>query len=94
MIARITEHTQLPDDLDPAYVERHRAWLASQPGFCGGYHLLEPETGHAISLILWESREAIAAVAEARRRGESPADGRISHESQPRTRVVDVEAIF
>ena len=41
---------RLPTDLDPDYVARHRRWIASQPGFCGGYHLLESETGRALSL--------------------------------------------
>lgn len=38
MIARLAEHSHAPPNLDPEYVARHRAWLAAQPGLCGGYH--------------------------------------------------------
>ena len=27
MIARLAEHTHVPGDLDPAYVDRFRAWM-------------------------------------------------------------------
>ena len=45
MIARFADN-HLPADLDPDYVAGHRAWIAAQPGFCGGYHLLNarPDT--------------------------------------------------
>jgi hypothetical protein len=52
MIARLAEHGQLPTDLDPEYVARHRAFIAEQPGFCGGYHLHDPATGCALSLTM------------------------------------------
>ena len=92
MIARLAEHHQLPADLDPTYVARHRAWMAAQPGFCGGYHLLEPETGHALSLSLWQDEAALAAAESAQSAG--PADGRISRESRPTVRIVRVAAVF
>ena len=69
MIARLAEHGHLPADLDPEYVARHRAWIAGQPGFCGGYHLLEPETGHALSLTMWQDDEALAAADRAQAPG-------------------------
>jgi hypothetical protein len=92
MIARLAEHDRLPADLDPAYVTRHRAWMAAQSGFCGGYHMLEPETGHALSLSLWQDEAALAAADRAQSDG--PADGRISHTSRPTVRFVRVDAIF
>jgi hypothetical protein len=94
MIARLAEHTHLPADLDPDYVARHRAWIAAQPGFCGGYHLLEPETGHALSLTMWEDDDVLAAAERALRAGRGPADGRISRESQPTVRLAQVAAVF
>jgi heme-degrading monooxygenase HmoA len=94
MIARLAEHSHLPADLDPDYVARHRAWIAAQPGFCGGYHLLEPETGRALSLTMWEDDDALAAAARALRAGRGPADGRLSRESQPTVRVAQVAAVF
>ena len=92
MIARIAEHSQLPADLDPDYVARHRTWIAAQPGFCGGYHLLEPETGHALSLTMWQDDDALAAADRAQSAG--PADGRISRQGQPTVRIVHVAAVF
>jgi heme-degrading monooxygenase HmoA len=94
MIARLAEHSQLPANLDPEYVARHRAWIAAQPGFCGGYHMLEPETGRALSLSLWEDEEALAAADRAQGAGDGPADGRISRESRPTIRLVTVAAVF
>jgi heme-degrading monooxygenase HmoA len=94
MIARLAEHSHLPADLDPDYVARHRAWIAAQPGFCGGYHLLEPETGRALSLTMWEDDDALAAAERALRAGRGPANGRLSRESQPTVRLAQVAAVF
>jgi heme-degrading monooxygenase HmoA len=94
MIARIAEHSHLPADLDPEYVARHRAWMASQPGFCGGYHLLETDSGHALSVTLWEDDDALNAADRALGGTAAPADGRISRETKPSVRVVQVEAVF
>jgi heme-degrading monooxygenase HmoA len=92
MIARLAEHHRLPADLAPEYVSRHRAWIARQPGFCGGYHLLETDTGRALSFTLWQDEAALTAAERAQPAG--PADGRISRESQPTVRLVRVAAIF
>jgi hypothetical protein len=82
------------DELDAyRYVARDRAWIASQPGFCGGYHLLEPETGRALSLTIWEDDDALAAVEREQKAGRGPGDGRLS-ESRPTVRVTQVAAVF
>lgn len=94
MIARLAEHGRLPADLDPDYVARQRAFIAAQPGFCGGYHLLEPETGHAMSLTMWQDEHALAAAERAQRDPASPADGRISRTTDPSVRIVHVAAVF
>jgi heme-degrading monooxygenase HmoA len=94
MIARLAEHTHVPADLDPAYVARHRAWIAAQPGFCGGYHLLETDTGRALSLTLWQDHDALAAVERTQAAGPSPADGRLNRQTQPTVRLVQVAAVF
>jgi hypothetical protein len=94
MIARLAEHGHLPADLDPEYVARHRAWVAGQPGFCGGYHLLEPDTGRALSLTMWQDESALAAVERAQAAGQGPADGRLSRQTQPTVRLVQVAAVF
>ena len=67
MIARLAEHGPLPPGLDPEYVAAHRAFIAEQPGFCGGYHLFDPETGRALSLTMWADRDALAAAQDAQR---------------------------
>jgi hypothetical protein len=92
MIARLAEHSHIPADLDPQYVADHRNWIAAQPGFCGGYHLLDPATGRALSLTMWEDDEALAAVGRAQSSG--PGDGRLSRETQPVVRIVQVHAVF
>jgi heme-degrading monooxygenase HmoA len=94
MIARLAEHSHIPADLDPDYVARHRAWIASQPGFCGGYHLLEPETGRALSLTMWEDHDALAAVEREQKAERGPGDGRLSRESHPTVRLAQVVAVF
>jgi heme-degrading monooxygenase HmoA len=95
MIARLAEHSHIPEDVDPEYVARHRAWIAEQPGFCGGYHLLDAETGRALSLTIWQDGDAVAAVERAQAAAsQGPADGRISRQSQPTVRLVQVAAVF
>jgi hypothetical protein len=94
MIACLAEHSHLPADLDPEYVVRHRAWMAAQPGFCGGYHLLEPETGHAFSLTMWQDDHALAAADRAQSAEHGPTDGRLSRQTQPAVRIVQVAAVF
>jgi len=94
MIARLAEHSHLPKGLDPAYIARHRAWIASQPGFCGGYHLLEPDTGHALSLTMWQDEDALAAVERAQAARQGPADGRLSRQTSPTVRLIQVAAVF
>ena len=94
MIARLAEHTQLPADLDPDYGAQFRTWLAAQPGFCGGYHMLEPTTGRALSLTLWQDAQALEAVGRAMGTGDCPADGRISRQSSPTARIVQVGFVF
>jgi len=94
MIARLAEHTHIPADLDPAYVARHRAWIAAQPGFCGGYHLLEPDTGRALSLTMWQDHDALAAVERAQATSPGSGDGRLSRQTQPTIRLVQVAAVF
>jgi hypothetical protein len=94
MIARLAEHSHVPPNLDPDYVARHRAWMAAQPGFCGGYHLLEPQTGRALSLTMWQDDAALDAAEHAQSAMHGPADGRISRQSQPTVRIVNVAAVF
>ncbi len=94
MIARIGEHSHLPDSLDPGYVRGIRSFLADRPGFCGGYHLLEPATGHVLSLTLWQDEQALADAERAMSGPTGPADGRVSHQTKPQVRIAQVAAVF
>ncbi len=94
MIARLADHGPLPPGLDSEYVAAHRAFIAEQPGFCGGYHLFDPETGRALSLTMWADRDALAAAQDAQRDPTTLPDGRISRHARPSVRVVDVAAVF
>ena len=47
MIARVAEHEDIPAAADEEYVARFREVLCRQPGFRGGYHPIDPATGHA-----------------------------------------------
>jgi heme-degrading monooxygenase HmoA len=94
MIARLAEHGRLPTDLDPEYVAPHRAFIAEQPGFCGGYHLHDPATGSALSLTMWKDEQALAAAERAQRDPSRPADGRISRETKPSVRIMHVAAVL
>jgi heme-degrading monooxygenase HmoA len=94
MIARIAEIDRLPPDLDEEYLRRHREHLASLDGFCGGYHLLEPASGHALSITLWRDEDALAAGGRALAAPSAPADGRITRQSNSTVRIVDVVAVL
>ena len=94
MIARIAEIDRLPTDLDEGYVRRHREHLATLDGFCGGSHLLEAGTGHALSITLWRDEEALEAVHLALAGPSSPADGRITRQGNSTVRIVDVVAVL
>jgi heme-degrading monooxygenase HmoA len=94
MIARLAEHHQLAPDMEPDDVTDDRARIAEQPGFCGGYHLLERETGRVLSLTIWASRDALAAAENAQRVRATVADGRSSRHSRATVRIVDVAAVF
>ena len=87
------------DILDDAFVLEtakrvHRAFIAGQPGFCGGYHLHDPATGCALSLTMWKDEQALATAERAQRDPSGPADGRISRETKPSVRIVHVAAVF
>ncbi len=66
MIARVaTFHQFDTDKLDPAAVEEFRSIMKGTPGYVAGFHLRDPETGKAVSFVVYESREALAKAGEA-----------------------------
>lgn len=93
MIARVAEHEDIPAEADEQYVARFREFLCRQPGFRGGYHLLEPATGHALSVMLWEDEAALQDFG--RVLSTSPvADGRISGRGRTTSRIFEVTAVL
>lgn len=54
MKARIATFEGLPSDIDMGKVDEFRGWLASLPGFRGGFHMRDPESGALASMTLWE----------------------------------------
>ena len=83
MIARIGEHNQLPDDLDPGYAKRDSRIPRGPPRILRRLSPPRTETGHALSLTLWQDADALAAAETAMAQRSGPADGRISSRSHP-----------
>jgi hypothetical protein len=63
-VCRIATHDKpAPGDLDKA--RAYRAWMKKQPGCKASYFVLDPATGKALSISIWENRAQIAAVRDA-----------------------------
>ena len=39
-----------------------RNWVKEQPGFVGGYHAQDSETGRMVSITIWDSQESLLAL--------------------------------
>jgi hypothetical protein len=66
MIARVATFGSFdPRALDSASVEHLRKTIKSAPGYIAGFHLWNPETGKAVSLAVYESREGLEAAGRA-----------------------------
>lgn len=65
MIARVATFTPLPRDLDDKAVARLRQTVREVPGFVAGFHLLNQPAGKAISITIYEDKEAIEGAARA-----------------------------
>jgi hypothetical protein len=65
MIARVATFDPLPDALDDAAVDLLRETIRETPGYVAGFHLLDPDTRKALSVAVFEDRDALARVAEA-----------------------------
>lgn len=71
MIARVATFDRLsPEKLDPEAVDRLRETIRSQPGFRAGYHMHDPQSGKALSVVVFESREAFEAIRDERPKGQ------------------------
>ncbi|APR84520.1 Hypothetical protein A7982_09869 [Minicystis rosea] len=60
-ICRIATHEK-PSDADAEKARAYRAWMKKQPGCKASYYVLDPATGKALSISIWENREQLAAI--------------------------------
>jgi hypothetical protein len=62
MFARVATFATLdPTELDQRAVERLRRIIRSRPGYRAGFHVRDSKTGKALSIVVYESREAVEA---------------------------------
>jgi hypothetical protein len=64
-VCRVETHER-PSDADQEKARAYRAWLKKQPGCKASYFVLDPATGKALSISIWETREHLTAVKEAK----------------------------
>jgi hypothetical protein len=62
VICRVATPERTPDSIASEDAKGFRAWLKEQPGFVGGYHVQDSETGRAISITIWDSEESMMAL--------------------------------
>ena len=62
MIARVATFGALPEDFDPSAVELLRETVKETSGYVAGFHMLDPNTRKALSITVFEDREALAQV--------------------------------
>jgi heme-degrading monooxygenase HmoA len=62
MICRVATHAQTPSSITSDEARSFREWLKEQPGFIDGYHAQDSETGRAVSITVWDSRDSMMAL--------------------------------
>ena len=68
MIARVATFDNLdPDQPDPEAVELLRTIVRSQPGFRAGYHMRDPRSGKALSVVVFRERGSFSSNARCAR---------------------------
>ena len=70
MFCRVALHEKTPGSVTSDEARNFRAWVKGLPGFLGGYHVQDSETGRMLSITIWESKESMEAL-----RGETPPGG-------------------
>ena len=68
-VCRVATHEK-PEGADAEKARAYRAWMKKQPGCKASYYVLDPATGKALSISIWENRELLTALKEA-----APPDG-------------------
>lgn len=64
MLARVATYNNLSDDLKDEAVECLRRIIRETPGYHAGYHMRDPESGKALSVLIMEDEEAFRSVGE------------------------------
>ena len=62
MICRVALHEKPPGSITSDEARSFRAWLKEQPGFVGGYHAQDSETGRMVSITVWDSHGSMEAL--------------------------------
>ena len=65
MLARVATFDSLPDDLDDGSVDLLRDTIKAVPGYVAGFHLRDPRTHKALSVTVFEDRDAVERAREA-----------------------------
>jgi len=68
-VCRISTHEK-PSDADAEKARAHRAWMKKQPGCKASYYVLDPATGKALTITIFETRDQLNAAKDA-----APPDG-------------------
>lgn len=72
---RVVTHEKA-DDAALEKARAYRAWMKKQPGCKASYYVLDPATGKAMSISIWETREQLGAA-----RDQTPPDGAVALKS-------------
>jgi hypothetical protein len=59
MIARVGRFDHLPEGLDEHAIDLLRQTVRSTPGYVAGFHMLDPKTRKALSVTVFEDRDAL-----------------------------------
>ena len=52
MICRVALHEKPPGSITSDEARGFRAWIKEQPGFVGGYHAQDSQTGRMVSITV------------------------------------------
>jgi heme-degrading monooxygenase HmoA len=64
MICRVATHAHTPGPITSDEARSFREWLKGQPGFIDGFHAQDSETGRAVSITVWDSRDSMMALSD------------------------------
>lgn len=59
MLARVATFDALPDDVSDDAVDLLRETIRNVPGYVGGFHLVDPQTRKALSVVVLEDMAAV-----------------------------------